>query len=286
VPVEETTLTNDTLIVSENFDAVPGRYIHRAGSDAREGEALLNAGILLGSREIGVAASCGADVLEVSRLPRIAIFPTGDELVSVDETPAPHQIRQSNGHAIRAALERCGYAATLSTPLRDDASADALRDALENHDLLIFTGAVSKGSRDFLPRLFGELGCARIFHGVAQRPGKPAGFWQGPRQQLIIALPGNPVSAITGLHAFVLPALAVAAGLSIPKPRLVIPAAPFNALPDMMLHLPVSLDDTGRAHPAATGNSGDFIGLLKSDGFVTIPPRGAMQAAFSYTPWR
>lgn len=286
VPVEETTRIKEMVRVSTNFDAVPKRFVHRKGSDAGAGEPLLHAGILLGSREIGVAASCGADEVEVSMLPRVSIIPTGDELVPVDAAPEPHQIRQSNGHAIRAALLSCGHAANLCDPLRDDARADELRGLLENNDWLIFTGAVSKGARDFLPRLLGELACTCVFHGVAQRPGKPAGFWLGPQGQAIMALPGNPVSALTGLHAFVLPALAVASGLPLPKPRLVIPAGRLDGLPGMTQHLPVKLGSDGRVQAAPTGNSGDFIGLLRSDGFVTLPPRGAMQAAYPFTSWR
>jgi molybdopterin biosynthesis enzyme len=103
-----------------------------------------------------------------------------------------------------------------------------------------------------------------------------------------MALPGNPVSALTGLHAFVLPALAVASGLPVPKARLVIPARDIIGLPGMTHHLPVTLRDDGRVAPCATGNSGDFIGLLKSDGFVTLPPRGTssgIPAACPFTPW-
>ena len=287
VPVERTVDSGEGgITVSPDFEARAGVFIHRAGSDAKAEDVLLEPGILLGSREIGVAASCGAALVEVSKLPCIAIIPTGDELVAVDAMPEPHQIRQSNGHAIRAALERCGYPSMLIDPLGDDARANDLREHLENNDWLIFTGAISRGARDFLPRLLGGLGCTCVFHGVAQRPGKPAGFWLGPQGQAIMALPGNPVSALTGLHAFVMTALAVASGLPLPVPRLVVPAAPFNTLPDITLHLPVSLDVAGRAHTAPTGNSGDFIGLLKSDGFVTVPPRGAIQAAYPFTPWR
>jgi molybdopterin molybdotransferase len=120
---------------------------------------------------------------------------------------------------------------------------------------------------------------------VAQRPGKPAGCWLGPQQQIIMALPGNPVSALTGLHAFVLPTLAVASGLPLPRQRLVIPAERISGLPGITWHLPVTLGDDGRAVTAPTGNSGDFIGLLKSDGFVTLPPRGERFAAFPFIPW-
>lgn len=285
VPVEETTRCENEMIVSENFDPLAGRFIHPVGSDAAKGDVLLHAGVLLGSREIGVAASCGAFELEVSKRPRITIIPTGDELVKVDALPAPHQIRQSNGHAIRAALQRAGYSSLLMEPLKDDANADDLRAALESSDWLILTGAVSKGARDFVPQLLDSLGCQKLFHSVAQRPGKPAGCWVGPSGQIVMALPGNPVSALTGLHAFVLPALAVALGLPQPKPRQIIPTQALSGLPGMTHHLPVKLCDDGRARPAPTGNSGDFIGLLSSDGFVTLPPHREVSTALPFTPW-
>jgi molybdopterin molybdotransferase len=287
VPVEETSKSGaDEITITSGFEHVAGRFIHTAGSDAAEGEVLLEPGVLLGSRQIGVAASCGIAMVDVSKLPRITIIPTGDELVDVDETPAPHQIRQSNGHAIRCALQCAGFPAVKAATMCDDARAEDLRIHLESSDWLIITGAISKGSRDFIPAMLDSLGCTRLFHGVAQRPGKPAGCWLGPAGQIIMALPGNPVSAITGLHAFVLPALAVVSGLPLPKLRLVIPAEPLIGLPGMTHHLPVILGSDGRVQAAPTGNSGDFIGLLKSDGFVTLPPRGVMQAAFPYTSWR
>jgi molybdopterin molybdotransferase len=285
VPVEDSARSAGEITVSDEFDPVAGRFIHRSGSDAAESEILLQSGVLLGSREIGVAASCGAAVLVVSKLPDITILPTGDELVAVDAMPAPHQIRQSNGHAIRASLKMAGFPAALREPLTDDAAAPDLGAALESSDWLILTGAVSKGARDFLPGLLDSLGCRKLFHGVAQRPGKPAGFWLGPRGQAIMALPGNPVSALTGLHAFVLPALAAAAALPPPKPRRVIPAETISGLPGMTRHLPVTLGGDGRARPAPTGNSGDFIGLLRGDGFVTVPPQGDVSAALPFTHW-
>jgi molybdopterin molybdotransferase len=160
-----------------------------------------------------------------------------------------------------------------------------LRARLADCEWVVLTGAVSKGSRDFIPALLGRLSCKRLFHGVAQRPGKPAGCWLGPAGQVVLALPGNPVSALTGLHAFLLPALAVASGLPEPAPRMVVPRERIDGLPGMTHHLPVKLAADGRAQAAATGNSGDFIGLLRSDGFITLPPRGGIHAAFPFTPW-
>lgn len=291
IPVEEILADEPGWIrYPDSAAPVARRFIHAAGSDAAAGEILLEPGVLLGSREIGVAASCGAAWLEVSQIPRIAVVATGDELVPVEEIPAPHQIRQSNAHAITCALTRGGFAPAHSGVMKDDLSAarPAMEDLLAGHDWLVLTGAVSMGARDFIPTVLRELGCREIFHGVAQRPGKPAGCWIGPAGQIIIALPGNPVSALTGLHAFVLPALAVASGLPRPVARRVLMDDRSGALGGFTRHFPVTLRADGRAEAAATGNSGDFIGLLKSHGFLTLPPRGAgdaSAAAFPFTPW-
>ncbi len=289
VPIEEVI---ESAAGSVKFSAaaapLAGRLIHRAGSDAAVGAILLEAGTLLGSREIGVAASCGAAWLDVSCLPNIAVIATGDELVAVDAIPAAHQIRQSNGHSLAAALHRAGYPPR-EVAVRDDevsTARPALGKLLATHDWLVLTGAVSAGARDFVPSLLADLGCRKIFHGVAHRPGKPSGCWLGPGGQVILGLPGNPVSALIGLHVFLLPALAVASGLARPSPRRVVMDDRTLQLPDFTRHLPVTLRADGRAEPAATGNSGDFIGLLKSDGFVTLPPRGSSDAAFPFTPWR
>jgi len=291
VPVEEVSRTGtEQIIVADSFEAAVGRFIHHVGSDAPAGVILLSPGIMLGSRQIGVAASCGAGLLQVSCLPRITVIATGDELVAVDELPAAHQIRQSNAHAIECALRRAGYPVRHVGMLGDDArpAAPVLLDSLADCEWLVLTGAVSRGAHDFLPAMLDAMGCTRLFHGVAQRPGKPAGCWLGPSGQVILALPGNPVSALTGLHAMMLPALAVACGLPVPKPRWVIAERGIAGLSGMTHHLPVSLRDDGRAQAAATGNSGDFIGLLKSDGFVTLPPRGespGIPFALPFTPW-
>ena len=289
VPVEEVIeIAAGMVKFSETAAPVAGRFIHRAGSDAAVGEILLEAGSLLGSREIGVAASCGAAWLDVSCLPKIAVIATGDELVAVEEIPAAYQIRQSNGHSLAAALHRAGYPAREVAVLADEVctARPVLEKLLAAHDWLVLTGAVSAGVRDFVPSLLADLGCRKIFHGVAHRPGKPGGCWLGPGGQMILGLPGNPVSALTGLHVFLLPALAVASGLPRPSPRRVVMDDRTLQLPDFTRHLPVTLRADGRAESAATGNSGDFIGLLKSDGFVTLPPRGTSDVAFPFTPWR
>jgi molybdopterin molybdotransferase len=292
VPVEELVDRTPTGVVfSTTANPMIGRHLHCVGSDAASGQILLSPGTVLGACQIGVAASCGACVVKVSALPRIAVVATGDELVAIHQSPEIYQIRQSNAHSLSAALARAGFAPQ-HVGVMEDAAARA-RPAMEAllgaHDWIVLTGAVSNGSRDFVPALLQDLGCRKHFHGVAQRPGKPAGCWIGPRGQMILALPGNPVSALTGLHAFVLPALIWASGADIPEARQVRMAAASHQLPEFTRHLPVTLSPDGSAVAAATGNSGDFIGLLKSEGFVTLPPRAdttPIPTGFPYTPWR
>jgi molybdopterin molybdotransferase len=288
VPLEDVSFAEPNRIhVSASFECAAGKFIHRAGIDAQAGNVLIKSGCLLGSKEIGVAAACGLGWLEVSRRPVIRVFATGDELVPVDHVPAPHQIRQSNAHAIRGALHRGGYEVSRIGIIRDNIEeAEAvLKQEIGSCDWLILTGAVSKGARDFIPMVLGRLGCRKLFQGVLQRPGKPVGCWLGPDGQMIVALPGNPVSALVGLHALVLPALAKACGMTTPRKRIVPVVGSVERLDSMTLHLPVSLDDGGRALAEATHNSGDFIGLLRSDGFITLPPREVADTEFSFTPW-
>ena len=161
----------------------------------------------------------------------------------------------------------------------------AVEALLATHNWLVLTGAVSMGARDFVPTLLDDLGCRKVFHGVAHRPGKPAGCWVGPAGQVILALPGNPVSALTGLHVFLIPALAAAAGAAVGGGRRGVMDDLSLQLADFTYHLPVTLGADGRATATTAGNSGDFIGLLRSEGFVTLPPRGAPDRAFPFTPW-
>lgn len=288
IPLEEVVECGvDEVVFADVAAPVAGRFIHRAGSDSVAGEVLMKAGCRLGSREIGVAASCGYGWLEVAEMPKIAVVATGDELVAVDEDPAPHQIRQSNAHSLAAALENAGCPPRLVRVLGDelDAARPVMEVLLADHDWIILTGAVSKGGRDFVPALLDECGCRKLFHGVFQRPGKPAGCWIGPSGQVIVALPGNPVSALTGLHTLVIPALAAASGLNTPSIRRVVMADASGQFEKFTRHLPVRLRDDGRAEAAMTGNSGDFIGLLRSDGFVTLPPREEICTAAPFISW-
>jgi len=278
VPYEETTREGDWMNAEPPPDApAPGRNVHRRGSDHRLGDVIVRAGVRLTGREIAVAASCGHPALSVTHSPKVAVISTGDELVEVDALVAPHQIRRSNDHAIRAALIKAGYPFADRFHLRDvrHEIEHMLWHILAEYDIVLITGGVSKGKFDFLPSELGRQGVKKIFQGVAQRPGKPFWFGLSGRLTPVFALPGNPVSAYTCLHRYVLPALDHASGMAA---RPLLQAALSEAVtfrPKLACLLPVRLSSGPRAElvasPGPVNSSGDFSGLVGTDGFVELP---------------
>ena len=293
VPYEET--TREGVVVSLNEAALrleAGNAVHRSGSDHAQGDVILRPGVRLTGREIAVAAACGYATLEVSQIPRIAVVATGDELVEVETAVAAHQIRRSNDHALRTALVMAGYPNVSRFHLRDirHEIEHLLWHIIAEFDVVILCGGISKGKFDYLPTELERQGVARIFQGVAQRPGKPFWFGVSGRKTPVFALPGNPVSSYTCLHRYVLPALAQASGETAAPVREVALAEAVALKPRLTSFLPVTLLAQGgaerRATPQPSNTSGDFAGLLGTDGFVELPPgSGEFPAGSSVAFW-
>ena len=295
VPYEESAREGDGIVLSDAAHPVPGSNVHRRGSDHRAGDVVVRAGVRLTGREIAVAASCGHPALTVSHLPRIAVVSTGDELVEVEAPVAAHQVRRSNDHALRAALIRAGYPRADRFHLRDvrHEIEHLLWHILAEYDIVLITGGVSKGKFDYLPSELERQGVRKIVQGVAQRPGKPFWFGLSGRMTPVFALPGNPVSSYTCLHRYVLPALDCAGGLIARPPLLAALESPVVFRPRLACLLPVRVTGApdGRllAAPAPVNSSGDFAGLVGTDGFLELPadqdefPAGY---AAAYWPWQ
>ncbi len=278
VAYEETTREGEWIVAAPAAEpAEPGRYVHRRGADHRAGDVIVRSGVRLTGREIAVAASCGHPALTVTHSPKIAVISTGDELVEVEALVAPHQIRRSNDYAIRAALIKAGYPRADRFHLRDirHEIEHMLWHILAEYDIVLITGGVSKGKFDFLPSELGRQGVQKVFQGVAQRPGKPFWFGLSGRLTPVFALPGNPVSAYTCLHRYVLPALDHASGLIPRIPLAAALAEPVVFRPKLAYLVPVRLSSGPRAEllatPCAVNSSGDFAGLVETDGFVELP---------------
>jgi len=271
-----------------------GRALHARGSDHHKGSVIVPAGTRLSGREIAVAAACGYESLQVSGLPHLAVVATGDELVEIGMPVAPHLVRCSNDYSLRAALIGAGYPSVERFHFRDrrEDIEHQLWHILAEFDAVLLTGGVSKGKFDYLPEVLESLQVKRVLHRVAQRPGKPMWFGIGGRQQPVFALPGNPVSAYLCLQRYVLPALARSAGAPLPPPRPLRLASPVSFSPALTYFLPVQLavepDGTWLGRPDPVNTSGDFAGLIGTEGFLELPPdREEFPAGFAapFRPW-
>ena len=253
-----------------------GKNVHKKGNDRLQNDLIVSEGKIISPAEVGVAATVGKTHLKVSRLPKVAIISTGDELVEVNETPLPHQIRKSNVHTIKAALARFGIVADLFHLLDDrEEILESLKSVLEVYDSLILSGGVSKGKFDYLPEALETLSVTKHFHKVKQRPGKPFWFGQTVDGTAVFALPGNPVSSFMCTQTYFVPWLK--ACLQIPfrnTPNAVL-QRDFSFKPDLVYFLQVKIDydSEGRilATPLEGHGSGDLANLVDADAFLRLP---------------
>jgi molybdopterin molybdotransferase len=204
---------------------------------------------------------------------------TGDELVPADNRPGPNEIRDSNGHALLAQTLAAGATGDYRGPVPDDraALAQAITAALAA-DVVLVTGGVSVGEKDFVPAILEELGVERLFHRWDVKPGGP--LWFGRRgDTLVFGLPGNPAAAFVGFEILVAPVLAVRLGRPF-APRATIlarPTAPLPAPSSRRQFTPVTLDLSvapAAATPVRWSGSGDPFGLAKAHGLAIVPETG------------
>jgi molybdopterin molybdotransferase len=273
--------------LASNARTEPGAFIHRRASDCPAGTTLLTPPTVLNPSHLGLAATLGKTKLAVTRQPRITLISTGDEMIPPSQTPLPHQLRQSNGPTLAAALQSLFFPSRHLTHhhLPDDLALteQALANALQNSDLILITGGISKGKMDFIrPALEKQLG-PPAFHGVTQRPGKPLAFWKPTAQTpAVFALPGNPNSTFTTFHRYVRPALRLLAGHEIEPPVTLPCSERLSPHPELTLFLPARLQPNGHLDIALPQNSGDLASPLQATGFVEIPPGTATTSVASY----
>lgn len=296
----DTVIQYEHLTVSEhegfrrftiNAAVAKGQHIHRQGTDAAAGQLVIPAGTWLTAAEIGVLASVGKTMVNVSRLPKVAVIATGDELVPVGDTPDIHQVRISNSYSLAAALKELGIEATCYHVEDNEAAIQALFTSLKTMDAWICTGAVSAGKYDYLPHVLEQMGMQLVFHKVQQRPGKPFLFGKFEEGPVVFALPGNPVSGFMCCYRYVLPWLRACMQYDAPPVPHAVLGADVNFASPLTYFMPV------RLHPVAGGQlvalpppyhgSGDLAALLQADGFLELPPEQSVFAkGSSYPVWR
>ena len=288
VPYEWTVREGSRIKLLEGFAVEQDQFIHFQGSDYKDGDVLTEEGTSIGPVETAIAATCGQLTVKVSRPPKIAILSTGDELVPISETPKEHQLRQSNASAIQSTLTLAGFPPAYSSHLSDEAKTEAerLTECISAHEITIISGGVSKGTRDWIPGALDHC-TKRLFHGVAQSPGKPFGVWtEGSRT--IFALPGNPVSTIVGATRWVVPFLQARTSGIWPTPRKILPPDNVENRTEMTRLHPVRLIEGNKAEPVKIRNSGDFANLVATNGILEIPPNSVKiepSTPLPYFPW-
>ncbi|HEX7063132.1 MAG TPA: molybdopterin molybdotransferase MoeA [Woeseiaceae bacterium] len=276
VPVERIAVADGVAAIESGYAAERGQYIHPQGSDHRAGTELLAPGAVVAPADVAIIASCGLTAVEAAGLPVMRVISTGSELVPAGPPIEAHQVRSSNGPALLAMLRQHGFDDCAHEELADEPAL--LRDRLARHldeaSVLVLSGGVSMGKADFVPEVLNALGVERVFHKIAQRPGKPMWFGIGPRGQAVFALPGNPVSTLVCCRHYVLPALLHASGRSAPPREWALLTEDVTFKADLTAFLPVRLacreDATLCATPAPTNTSGDFASLGGTHGYVEL----------------
>ncbi len=256
-----------------------GQNIHYRGSDIRKGQVLLPANSKITSAAIGILASVGKSGIKVKKLPRVAVISTGNELVEIDTIPESHQIRRSNTYSLHSALLQEGIEPML-LHLKDDKDMimQKLAYVVDELDVILLSGGVSKGKYDYLPEVFKNIGVQKIFHGVLQRPGKP--FWFGKDEEkgtLVFSFPGNPVSTFVNYHLYFKTWLNYSLGLNLEHMTVLLDTS--HQFSGNLTRFPlVRLQwDKGlpKAVPVSSSGSGDLVSLAEADGILQLDPREA-----------
>src|SRR5271166_4400133 len=192
----------------EILAAVESRgFIRPRGEDLREGELVMTVGEVLTASDLGMLASLNRSMLDVYRKPHVAIVATGDELVDIDLIPTGAQIVNSSAYALAAAIAEAGGNPTILKIARDtiEDTRERLAEAMR-FDVVFSTGGVSVGQFDHVKGVMDELGMRTLFHGVAQRPGRPLKFGIMAARP-VFGLPGNPVSTMVCFYLYARAAL-------------------------------------------------------------------------------
>jgi molybdopterin molybdotransferase len=197
----------------------PAENVIRVGEDVQTGQIVIPAGVRLRPAEIGGLAALGFQKIQVTRQPRIAIISSGDEIVPLEATPLPGQVRDINSYTLSALIEEKGGLPLRFGIMPDDVGAlrKALDRALDETDAVIITAGSSASIRDMTAQVIQQSGAPGVIvHGINVRPGKPT-ILAVCDLKPVVGLPGNPVSALVIAGLFVTPMLERLLGLQRPR---------------------------------------------------------------------
>lgn len=203
VKVEDTVFDDHEVTISAPVK--PGQHVRPAGEDMKKGDAVLKSGEMIRPHYIGLLAGMGLKKVSVVSKPRVLILSTGDELVSPGVDLRRGQIYDSNSYTMESMLRP--FCATLDKRRALGDNFDQLVEALSaDYDVIVSSGGVSAGDKDYLPSAAESCGWRTVFHKAKVKPGKPI-YFATRESRLYFGLPGNPLSTLVTCAVFVIPAL-------------------------------------------------------------------------------
>jgi len=317
VMVEHTSLVVAGHLVTDHSVEVrrsvgAGENFVPRGAEARAGERLLDRGQRLDHAGIAIAASVGKSQVQVFRKPRVAVLSTGDEVVEIDATPGPAQIRNSNSYSLAAQVQNAGGEAVRLGIAPDERGR--LRALIEEGfgcDLLLLTGGVSMGKYDLVEQVLGELKAEFYFTGAEIQPGRPAVFGacgadtpvrlpaadalstrtgvSALHKKYFFGLPGNPVSTMVTFELFARPMIEALAGMT-PRGLVFLRArlkSEIRTKTGLKRFLPAVLSgefENAEVELARWQGSGDIAALAQANCYVVIPPERERIEAGEWVP--
>lgn len=269
---EDTEEKKSTVLI-QVAELRPYQNVARQGEDVKSGVTVIGSATQIKPAVITALASLGKAEVMVERLPKVALFTTGDEVMPVHQPILPHQIRNSNAHLLKSLLEQLNIIPFQIAHIPDnkDELFRVLQGALSS-DIVIMCGGVSAGDADYVPIVWESLGVKKLFHKVAIKPGKP--LWCGlmPNGGMVFALPGNPLSCHVTFKLFIETYLRHSFGLgSLHKIILPLSSEKKKKAPlDEFFPLRIKYNPPA-ACPLLFNGSGDIIAALYADAFALHP---------------
>jgi molybdopterin molybdotransferase len=273
VMIEHTVREGNRVHVSRAL--TPGENFGAQGQEARRGESVLQVGQRLAFAQIAMLAMVGRECAAVYRKPRVAIIPTGDEIVEAGVNPERFQIRNSNAWSMAVQVGRAGGDPQILPIARDN--YESTRGLIEqglDADLLLLSGGVSAGKYDIVERVMADLGAEFFFDRVLLQPGQPLVFGR-VRGKFFFGLPGNPASTMVTFEVFARAAVELLGGaqeapLRLLQARL---SKDFRQKTGLTRFLPAQVSaDGSTVAPEPWQGSGDIGALSRANAFLVTEP--------------
>lgn len=269
IPIEDTTFTATEVTILKK--SIKGQYIRQPGEDLKKGETICNKQDVVRTYYPGILASIGLQKVPVYRKPKVLIFCTGNELIEPGERLLFGQVYNSNGYTLKGFLEPFCDIIDIHSLVHDE--PNTIKECLsKKYDVIISSGGVSMGDRDYVPEIAKECGWDILFHKVAIKPGKPI-LYAKRDKSFLFGLPGNPLSTAVTCAVFVIPALKKMIGVKEYQPDKIHAKLENGSLmnSDRTVIWPGTFMKSGNQWQAKFSDkktSASLSALLKSDGLI------------------